>query len=308
MAESTGKKLAKARLAKGLTVDEAAHATKLRPDKIIALENDDYSRFPNNAYGRGFLQIYARYLQVDVNDFARTLETSNPVSIAEYQYLSNTPAASAERFVARHESRKPSVVPLFVFALLFAGGAYGFYVWLNVQRLEQLDPRAGAAPEASAQSGSEPEVPRPAPAEAPAPELQQPVAPVAPVSAPTLTPSPPVPTGPSVAQSVPAASVAPAAFIHPDSAIDRDFLIPKPAAVNARVNEVILEPRRKTWVKIHKDDPGSQPIFEDYLYPNAPALRLRGARFFVEVREEGAVSIRKNGAPIAYQSPGITIQ
>ena len=45
MAETVGKKLCKARLAKGLTIDEAAHATKMRPDKILALENDDYSRF-----------------------------------------------------------------------------------------------------------------------------------------------------------------------------------------------------------------------------------------------------------------------
>lgn len=308
MAESTGKKLAAARLARGLTVDEAAHTTKLRPDKILALENDDYSRFPNNAYGRGFLQIYARYLQVDVFDFARTLETSNPVSVSEYQYLSNTPAVSAERSRAGHEPRKPSVVPLFVFALLFAGGAYGFYMWLNVQRLEQMDQRAGAAPEASAQSDPEKtEIPRPAPPKA-APSELPPVTPVAPVSAPPLTPFPPVQAAPSVARTAPEGSVTPAAFMHPDSVNDREFLITKPATVNARVNEVILEPRRKTWVKIQKDDPNSPPIFEDYLYPHAPALRLRGARFFVEVREEGAVSIRKNGAPIAYQSPGITIQ
>ena len=59
---TTGQKLAKARVAKGLSVDDVAHATKLRPDKVIALERDDYSRFPNNVYVKGFLQIYGRYI------------------------------------------------------------------------------------------------------------------------------------------------------------------------------------------------------------------------------------------------------
>ena len=61
---STGQKLAKARLAKGLSVDEVAHETKLRPDKVLALEQDDYSRFPNNAYVKGFLQIYGSYAKL----------------------------------------------------------------------------------------------------------------------------------------------------------------------------------------------------------------------------------------------------
>ena len=48
---SAGKKLCDARLARRLSIDEAAHATKMRPDKILALENDDYSRFGGTAYG-----------------------------------------------------------------------------------------------------------------------------------------------------------------------------------------------------------------------------------------------------------------
>ncbi len=74
------------------------------------------------------------------------------------------------------------------------------------------------------------------------------------------------------------------------------------------MNELIVQPLRKTWVRIHKDSPDSPPIFEDYLYPGARPLKLRGARFFVEVRDQSAVQIRKNGHPIAYQSPGISIQ
>src|SRR3954447_2033792 len=93
MAEnSAGKKLSTARLARGLSVDEAAHATKMRPDKILALENDDYTRFGSHAYAKGFLLIYSRYLGVDVSEQLRDLEVGHqPVSIQDYQYLNNAP-------------------------------------------------------------------------------------------------------------------------------------------------------------------------------------------------------------------------
>ena len=74
VADTLGKRLSQARLERGLTIDEAAHATKVRPDKILALESDDYGRFGNNAYAKGFLVIYGRFLGVDVADQARALD------------------------------------------------------------------------------------------------------------------------------------------------------------------------------------------------------------------------------------------
>ncbi len=73
------------------------------------------------------------------------------------------------------------------------------------------------------------------------------------------------------------------------------------------INEIVIEPLKKTWVKISRDDPNSPPIFMDYLYPNAGALKLRGTRFFIDARDPTAIQIRKNGTPIAYE-PGGTIQ
>src|ERR1700741_2229723 len=105
MVESVGKKLHQARLQRGLTIDEAAHATKLRPDKIAALESDDYTRFANNIYAKGFLQIYGRFLKVDVDDYARTLDNANPISISDYQYLTNAPVAKTETVATRREER-----------------------------------------------------------------------------------------------------------------------------------------------------------------------------------------------------------
>ena len=141
MVESVGKKLNQARVKRGLSIDEAAHATRLRPDKIAALEADDYSRFANNIYAKGFLQIYARFLGVDVSDFARTLDNANPISVSDYQYLSNAPTPRPEAMPVRNEERRPpSLAPLLVFLLIVAIGG-GLLVYENIrstaQRLER---------------------------------------------------------------------------------------------------------------------------------------------------------------------------
>ena len=81
--------------------------------------------------------------------------------------------------------------------------------------------------------------------------------------------------------------------------------------VSSGPTEVLLEALRKTRVVIRKNDPKSPPIFDDYLYTNVRPLKLvgkAGERFFIEARDPDAVQITKNGSPIAYQAPGITIQ
>src|ERR1700760_1219568 len=138
MVESVGKKLNQARVKRGLSIDEAAHATRLRPDKIAALENDDYSRFANNIYAKGFLQIYARYLNVDVSDFARTLDNANPISVSDYQYLSNAPVPKHQNTTVRQttERQPPSLAPLLFFIALIGlivVSVWGFNTYQQAQ-------------------------------------------------------------------------------------------------------------------------------------------------------------------------------
>lgn len=286
---TTGQKLSKARLAKGLSIDEVAHATKLRPDKVMALELDDYSRFPSNVYVKGFLQIYGRYLGVDVGAALGQFENQSPISVADYQYLNSVPEKEPDRITLRRKSSKPSLAPLVVFIFLCALVGGGGYIYVNAKRLGNMDQLSSAdapatSPDASVSTPSvaappaEP-APKPAPADSPV--------------RPPETPATPVP--------VANASVS-----------DHEFIAEVPAPnvedATSATNVVEIEPVRKTWVTVRRGEPGSAPIFEDFLYTNAPALKLHGARFFIEVREEGAVVIRKNGAPIAYQGSGVTIQ
>jgi len=301
MVETIGKKLCQARLEKGLTIDEAAHATKMRPDKILALENDDYSRFGNNAYAKGFLQIYGRFLDVEVARQMRDLETPTTVSVDDYQYLNNPPEPQKVYLRPERKAGPPSVIPLLVVVMALFLGIGGFWIYVSAQRLG-LDKPPSHPPDHSTEKTEKPEAASPV-----APPAERPVAPTAP-SAPlgghhdVLADSrPPVPA-PGAPDTIEVRRAEPVA-----SAGDPK-LKNEPITTAGAVNEVVVEPIKKTWVTIRKGRPDSAPVFEDYLYPGAPPLKLHGTKFFVEVRDQTAVQIRKNGSPIAYQAPGISIQ
>jgi cytoskeletal protein RodZ len=57
--------LSQARLARGLTLEDAERGTRISRKFLIALEEHDYSVFPAPVYARGFLRTYCRYLGVN---------------------------------------------------------------------------------------------------------------------------------------------------------------------------------------------------------------------------------------------------
>jgi cytoskeletal protein RodZ len=79
--EALGKKLQGARLAKNISLEEAARVTKIRPARIQELEAEDFSGFSSLAYAKGFLLIYGKYLEVDVTPYIDAFETSREVSV-----------------------------------------------------------------------------------------------------------------------------------------------------------------------------------------------------------------------------------
>lgn len=329
MISSTGQKLRQTREKRGISIDEAAHATKLRPDQIAALEVGDYAAFPSNSYARGFLKIYGRYLKVDVSSEAASLDTSNRISIDDYQYLSipNEPPPEPERNLpdlSLARRKKPSLLPLLASAGLIVVGFFTFTTYLNWQRITGDLPQKQAALEEetsaepkkdAAEVATTPEpvaaTPEPAstsPSDAPAtPPATAPVAEAGAVAA--ATPQRPAGVMDVDRQflgepTVTARGTAPVEKLPPVADPDRDVIAPVPVAVN----EVEVSVAKKTWVTIRREEHDAVPVFEDYLYPGVRPLKLKGTRFIIEAREPGVVEIRKNGAPIAYQRPGVTVQ
>jgi hypothetical protein len=60
-----GLSLSEARIARGLTLEDAERTTRISRKFLVALEQHHYSAFPAPVYARGFLRTYCRYLGLD---------------------------------------------------------------------------------------------------------------------------------------------------------------------------------------------------------------------------------------------------
>ncbi len=79
MSDSIGARLREARELRRLTLQQVSETTRLRIHYLQALENDDYSAIPSAAQARGFLRIYAGFLELDVADMLAALQAAAPV-------------------------------------------------------------------------------------------------------------------------------------------------------------------------------------------------------------------------------------
>src|SRR5437588_2013613 len=142
--EGLGKKFQDARLARGLTLDEAARLTKIRPSRLAEIEADDFSQFPSLAYAKGFLQIYGKFLDVDVTPYLDVFETSRDVTVDGYSYLQDQPAPKPRRIrttrapVVRRSQRRgdrSSPFPILIAVGVIVVGFILMRLILNIQRI-----------------------------------------------------------------------------------------------------------------------------------------------------------------------------
>lgn len=64
-----GTTLRQARERRGISLDDAAEATKIRAGYLGALEDERFETLPGPTYARGFLRTYAAYLDLDPQPF-----------------------------------------------------------------------------------------------------------------------------------------------------------------------------------------------------------------------------------------------
>jgi len=57
-----GQKFHDERVRRGLTVEDVARATKIRPSFITAIERGEYQKIPSASYAKGFVRNYAEFL------------------------------------------------------------------------------------------------------------------------------------------------------------------------------------------------------------------------------------------------------
>lgn len=274
MLESVGKKLEQARLLKKLSVEEVAFATKIRPDRILDLEKDDYRNFPNLTYAKSFLTLYAKFLGVNVTEHTATLGKANPVGVGDYEYLSHNPEAPSSTLEVKQGRTLGSLILVVVLLLL---GALGFYLLIGYQRLGQ-----GVQTEPGLVAASPVKIPVPEPVQPePAPEPTAQAAPEAVV--------PPEVSGFEVRRAEPVNT-------------------PEPAPTPALEVELIVEPLRRTWLRVQKNDLQAPSVFEGVVSSKTGLMTFKGTRFWVSVKDKRAVKITRGGVAVTEEDPLVIVQ
>jgi len=303
--EGLGRKFQEARKARNLSLEEAARLTRIRQSRLAEIESDDFSNFPSLAYAKGFLQIYGKFLDVDVSPYLDAFDTSSHITVDGYSYLQDTPAPKAPRtqVTRRNENARPSILPFLLgLAILVAG----FWFLRFISNLQRITPRPT---EATATATPSPTAlvarivaPRAEPVESPVPSAQ--------VAAATATTTPPVKTTPTIpiALPVPTAIAVATPTIPVARAVEPEVRRAQPvrpeelAAAQAEnavadanaPNLVDIKPLKKTYMRVTIDDDPTKPAFERWVSPSDGTVEFRGHRFSVTVLDRDAVQIRKN--------------
>ena len=314
--EGLGRKFQEARKARNLSLEEAARLTRIRQSRLAEIEADDFSNFPSLAYAKGFLQIYGKFLEVDVSPYLDAFETSGHLTVDGYSYLQDSPAPKAprgHRSPRRTENARPSLVPFLIgIAILVAGFSFLRLVSNYLRTLPR--PSEAAASATPSPNAATIVAPRALPVESPA----RVVATAAPVKttpatgAPAVTPAPtavaiatPTPTATPVRSAIAVATpVLPAPrAVEPEvrraEPVRPDELAAAQAnneAIDAEgPNRIDIKPLKRTYMQVTIDDDPTKPAFERWVSPSDGTVEFRGHRFSVRVLDREAVQIRKNG-------------
>ena len=308
MAESVGTKLQQARLARKLEIEDVADSTKIRPERIVDLEADEYSFFPNLTYAKSFLAKYAKFLGVNIREELDNFPVERTISVGAYQYLSppSKPKHSLEppRITPRG-FRVPPVTVAVLLLFVLVGVPFFSYLALNVPRVVDGRPSHAKIREEHLENGP----------------------------AKTVSES-------GYFQSQPKSSVSeesPGTAMQNSKRDDEQSVEPTPSATSlqARTEEGVavrkalpaeptdLQPRtivpgfpdkklevrilKRTYVKVTKDQQSAQPVFEGFAGPDSRPIVVAGKRFWVHVLDKGAVEVRKDGQVVPSNSGDIVI-
>ena len=310
MEGSVGQALRDARLQKNLTVEDVSRATKIRPPRVTDLENDDYTKFPNLAYARSFLVLYARFMGVDISKYP-TLEVGSTVGLSDYQYLRGDETEQLRPM--RQETGLPPEKPrwlilFFVFLVMAAIGALIAWGFMNYRRLGPVENLVNKNETGAPATPAATPTPTPEPTPVPAPSPSPTAAP-----APSASPSPSAPPAlqPEVRRAEPlatnntdAAILAEAAAIAaaPAQAALTDVVPPA-----GMVREMQLRVTKKIKVRIVRDNPKAASLYYGFVNPAQPPLTYPGKQFWIKTADPDALKITVNGQPATGPESGVEI-
>ncbi|ADH86007.1 helix-turn-helix domain-containing protein [Desulfurivibrio alkaliphilus] len=289
-----GEKLRRARTAKGISLEEAAGATRIHTSTLRALEENNRAALPASTFTRGFVRIYANHLGLDQEAALRQhIKESGLPEAATTEKVNIHEILAGERMAeplrALSGSRFFWVMALLV-AVLAVYWGYNSYFRPIAQPtafplesvFDQAQPEATPSSPATQATASTPE-PLPAPPEQPAVATQPPPAAPAPLTA--ARPPADRQPAPAGAESTP----------QPEAPALSQAPVPSHPA-NAEASHV-LEARfvEDTWVRLQIDQEPARQLFfqpgESRTWKAVEQLELR-------IGNAGGVELSYNGEPL----------
>ena len=157
--------LKKARIQKGITLDELQEITKIRKRYLEAIEEGNYKVLPGNFYVRAFIKSYSEAVGLEPDEVLRlyrsVIPETNPEPTNEPKRRRTKPPRNSEKM-----SKWASALLLIAFPLLIISVFYYFYV--HRPNLEHVD--QPPIPLTNNTSQNEPEVKEPVVVVEPDPE------------------------------------------------------------------------------------------------------------------------------------------
>ncbi|TFE69853.1 XRE family transcriptional regulator [Methylacidiphilum sp. Yel] len=120
MKQTIGQRLRAAREAQGLSLQTVSKITKILPEQLAALEQDQYDKIPASAQVRGFVRIYAKTLGMDERPLLNELDNIFGSKEEETASLLMTlPVKYVERPLQKEPFFTPQRIAFFFAFLLF---------------------------------------------------------------------------------------------------------------------------------------------------------------------------------------------
>jgi cytoskeletal protein RodZ len=315
--------------------------TKIRPERVLDLEADDYSEFPSLVYAKSFLSKYANLLGIDIRSELDNLRVSHSISLVDYQYLRSAPLkyAPASRPIEPRAFRVPPLLVAFLVLTVLVGLPVFAYLAIGLARLQPRFANELATPAEPVAGPSVPAAAQPSPAEtleslvkdgpspgtalagATAPASPQPPSPPAaaatlggaatvpsPAPVAAISPSPAASPAPALAEQGPKPENSPEPGRSPAVAA-AGLAATAPDASPTPVEGKRLEVRalRRTYIRVVRDQRGSQPVFSGYASPKAEPIVVEGKRFWLKVSDRRAVEVREDGQVVRVRSTNTVI-
>jgi len=127
--DSLGEFLKEARLKSNISIEQVVEDTHIVKKFIEAIERDEFSAFPGEAYLKGFLRTYSQYLGLDSDDVIKKYEKIK---------MMETPTPIEQLIPKPQIDFKPLVILLVIVIFLSLIGMGGYFIVKNISSKKNI--------------------------------------------------------------------------------------------------------------------------------------------------------------------------